>query len=309
MILCCGEALIDMIPSATLAGPVGFVPHPGGAIFNTAIGLGRLGVKTALLSGVSNDFFGQQLVASLDASHVDTSFLIRSARPTTLAFVHVSAGNAAYTFFDENSAGRMIAPQALPDIPPEVTACYFGGISLCAEPAAETYLTLAQRQAARRAIVLDPNIRPGFISDPSSYRKRLQKFFELADIVKVSDDDLEWIEPGPQSQRQKVDQILKAGPSIVVLTKGDKGACAYLRDGSETVAQADVAEVVDTVGAGDTFNAGLLAKLAARGWLSKKSLATIDPAEVLIALRFGGKVAAITVSRAGANPPWRHEVS
>jgi len=134
-------------------------------------------------------------------------------------------------------------------------------------------------------------------------------FFELADSVKVSDDDLEWIDPGPHPQRQKVDQILKAGPSIVVLTKGDKGACAYLRDGSETVAPADVAGVVDKVGAGDTFNAGLLANLAERGWLSKKSLATIEPAEILIALRFGGKVAAITVSRSGANPPWRQEVA
>jgi len=309
MILCCGEALIDMIPTMTQSGQDGFVPHSGGAIFNTAIGLGRLGVQTGMLSGISNDLFGQQLVTSLKASHVDTSLLIRSDRPSTLAFVQQTDGHATYTFFDENSAGRMIADTQLPVLPQDVTALYFGGISLCMEPAANTYLSLAQKAAGDCVIMLDPNIRPGFITDVETYRTRLDKFFALADIVKVSDEDLNWIIPGPQSLTGKLEQILQTGPSIAVLTRGGNGSSAYLRDGSEVFAPIENVAVVDTVGAGDTFNAGLLAKLAEMGLLTKAALRSINPQQVLIALRFGAKAAAITVSRPGANPPWAHEMS
>jgi len=309
MILCCGEALIDMIPTATKSGHDGFVPHSGGAIFNTAIGLGRLGVKTAMLSGISNDLFGQHLVTSLQASHVDTSLLIRSDQPSTLAFVHLTEGHATYTFFDENSAGRMITPGDLPDLPKDVTTLYFGGISLCTQPAADTYLTLGQQQAHNHVIMLDPNIRPGFIKDIPSYRKRLDKFVKLADIVKVSDEDLNWICPGPLTQRQKLDHLLKAGPSIVVLTLGADGARAYFSNGATAFAAVEKVDVADTVGAGDAFNAGLLAKLADLGQLTKAALASIEPAHLQVALEFGAKVAAITVSRTGANPPWKHELS
>ncbi len=308
MILCCGEALIDMIPTETKSGQDGFVPHSGGAIFNTAIGLGRLGVQVGMLSGISNDMFGQQLVASLKASNVDSSFLIRSDQPSTLAFVQLVDGQASYSFFDENSAGRMIEASQLPVLPPEVSALYFGGISLCAEPAADTYLSLAQKAAKDRVIILDPNIRPGFIENTETYRTRLGKFFELADIVKVSDEDLNWIILGPQPLSEKIEQILRVGPSIVVLTHGKNGASAYFGEDGEVFAAIEKAEVVDTVGAGDTFNAGLLAKFAEQGQLGKEALRRIDSEQILSALRFGATVAALTVSRAGANPPWADEV-
>jgi len=308
MLLCCGEALIDMIPTPTESGQDGYVPHVGGAVFNTAIALGRLGVQTGMLTGLSTDLFGQQLIASLHANHVDTSLLITSDRHSTLAFVQLTDGNASYTFFDENSAGRMLDRADMPALPDEVSTLYFGGISLACEPGAEAYAALLKREAAARVVMLDPNIRPSFIRDIRRYRDRLDRMIVLSDIVKVSDEDLNWIYPGPQSLVEKVDFVRQAGPSIVILTRGRGDAAAFLKDGSEVSVPVDRVEVVDTIGAGDTFNAGVLAKLAERGLLIKVSLAAIDPDQMREALRFGARVAAITVSRAGANPPWRHEI-
>src|SRR6218665_4101744 len=125
MILCCGEALIDMIPMATILGKDGYVPHAGGAVFNTAIALGRLGLQPGMLSGLSTDLFGQQLQAALAESGVDTARLLLSDRPTALAFVRLTNGHATYTFYDENSAGRMIKPEDLPALSADVTALYF----------------------------------------------------------------------------------------------------------------------------------------------------------------------------------------
>lgn len=308
MILCCGEALIDMIPMPTASGKEGFVPHPGGAVFNTAVALGRLGLAPGMLSGLSTDLFGQQLKAALVESGVETARLILSDRPTTLAFVRLSGGHATYTFYDENSAGRMITPDDLPALSAEVTALYLGGISLAVEPGAETYATLLVREGASRAVMLDPNIRPGFIRDVARYRDRLDRMLALSDIVKVSDDDLDWIFPGAESLATKAGKLRRAGPAIVIVTRGGSGATAFLPDGQEVSAVAEKVAVVDTVGAGDTFNAGVLASLSRQGLLSKPKIAALSAEALKEALAFGAKVAAVTVSRAGANPPWAHEL-
>lgn len=308
MILCCGEALIDMIPSPTDAGRDGFVPHSGGAIFNTAVALGRLGVQTGMLSGVSTDIFGHQLARDLRASHVDTSHLVRSRRHTTLAFVQLADGHATYTFFDDNSAGRMLAPEDMPALAQEVSALYFGGISLASEPGADAYAALAAKEAGDRAMMLDPNIRASFIEDIQRYRARLDGMIARADIVKVSDEDLNWIYPGPEALADKIARLREAGPSVVILTRGGEGATAWLSDGTEVSAPSRKVAVVDTVGAGDTFNAGVLARLSELGLLTKAALSDIAPEAMQDALSFGASVAAVTVSRAGANPPWRREL-
>jgi len=304
MILCCGESLIDMIPTASKAGPDGFMPHCGGAVYNTAIALGRLGVQTGMLTGVSSDMFGQQLVDGLKSSHVDISHLITSDRPTTLAFVRLINGHATYDFYDENSAGRMLAPEDMPALTPEVTALFFGGISLACEPGADAYASLLESCAGDRAVMLDPNIRPGFIRDIARYRRRLERMVALSDIVKVSDEDLNWIMPEPVSRREKVNQLLAAGPSLVILTQGGEGATGYLSSGDEVQVLALKTQIMDTVGAGDTFNAGVLAKLSEQGQLHKAGLAALSPRILRESLAHGARVAAITVSRAGANPPW-----
>ena len=163
MILCCGEALIDMIPTPVTDGGSGFVPHSGGAVFNTAISLGRLGVPVGFVTGLSTDLFGEQLKNTLAESNVETTFSIVSGLPTTLAFVRLTDGHATYTFYDENTAGRSLRPDQLPALPDSVAAMYFGGISLISEPCAEFYAALAAREAEQRVIMLDPNIRTSFV--------------------------------------------------------------------------------------------------------------------------------------------------
>ena len=307
MILCCGEALIDMIPVEAAGGKTAFVPHPGGAIFNTAIALARLGVETGLLSGVSHDAFGAMLAGTLEDNGVSTAHLIRSERLTTLAMVHLKDSSASYAFYDENSAGRMVTPDDLPSLPDTVDALYFGGISLVAEPAAEAYSALLDRAYRNRVVMIDPNIRTSFIQDVSAYRNRLDRMIRQSDIIKVSDEDLEWLSPDKGSLQQKAKAYLEKGPSVVIVTQGADGATAYFGANSMTV-PALPTKVVDTVGAGDTFNAGVLCGLADRGCLSKRALATISGSSMAHALTLGAKVSAITVSRAGANPPWANEL-
>ncbi len=308
MILCCGEALIDMLPTPTTDGRAGFVPHAGGAVFNTAIALGRLGVQAGLLSGLSSDMFGQQLADALKASHVDLSHVIISDRPTTLAFVRLQGGHALYSFFDENSAGRMLATADLPEISAKVSSLFFGGISLASEPGATSYAALLDREGKDRTVMIDPNIRPQFIQDVGQYRARLDRMMTKADIVKVSDEDLDWMVPSPSSLDEKVKMVLDRGPNVVILTRGDAGATGFLADGREVTVPAKPVKIVDTVGAGDTFNAGFLAKLSELEDLQKAKIASLSINSLKRALEHGTKVAAITVSRAGADPPWAAEL-
>ncbi len=315
MIICCGEALIDMVPVLSESGQASYLPLVGGAIFNTAIGLGRLGVQVSMLAGVSNDLFGQQLNQALIDSKVDTSYLVRSTAPTTLAFVTLDAGNANYTFYDESSAGRSVEVADLPNLHKlqgnnnAVNTLYFGGISLINEPAAGAYCDLAHKYAADMVIMVDPNIRTNFINHEQNYRQRLESIISVADIIKVSDQDLDWLAGNSHNELQQVDLLRGTGKAIVVVTKGADGATAYLSTG-ETVHQ-DVPKVcvVDTVGAGDTFNAGLLAKLATLGLLSKTELQKIKPEKLLQALAYAAQVAGVNVSRQGANPPWLKDMS
>jgi fructokinase len=308
MILCCGDALIDMIPAGAESKNASFAPHPGGAVFNTAISLGRLGVPVHMLTGMSNDLFGAQLNHSLTQSSVGTTYTVVSSRPTTLAFVELNQGQATYTFYDENSAGRMIAPSDLPTLPDDISALYFGGISLINEPAANTYLALAQRETPRSVIMLDPNIRSSFITDQPAYRARLAALCDVADIIKVSDDDLDWLTPGPEPVMTKLRELRGDRSAVMILTQGKNGATALLRDGIEVSVKAPKAVVIDTVGAGDTFNAGVLARLHHLTHLTKPAIATLAATPMTEALTFGAKVAAVTVARAGANPPWRAEL-
>lgn len=308
MILCCGEALIDMIPTPTTSGADGFVPHCGGAVFNTAIALGRLGVRAGLLTGLSTDMFGQQLLDAVQASRVDAAHVITSDRPTTLAFVRLQDGHATYSFFDENSAGRMLARSDMPTVSAAASALYFGGISLACEPAADSYAALLDREGGQRAVMIDPNIRPRFIVDVARYRRRLDHMFARADIVKVSDEDLNWLFPAPLSLAEKVASLREKGPGIVILTRGGEGATGYLPAGEPVSVPAPRVAVVDTVGAGDTFNAGVLARLSELGQLQKDRLRHLSADHLREAMAYGARVAAVTVSRAGANPPWAREL-
>jgi fructokinase len=300
MILCCGEALIDMLPRESAGGEPAFAPYAGGAVFNTAVALGRLGAPAGYFGGLSTDLFGQMLVAGLEAAGVDHGLCPRADRPTTLAFVTLTDGHAQYAFYDENTAGRMLAETDLPQADdPRLSALFFGGISLVSEPQAESYATLCAR-AGERLVMIDPNIRPGFIRDPESYRARLQAMLGRADIVKLSDEDMDWLGTTPEA-------LLAGGTTLVTVTRGAEGVDLVTRAGSRRVAAHRVT-VVDTVGAGDTFNAGLLAGLHRDGLLTRAALAAATPEALMPAAELGVAAAAVTVSRAGANPPWAREL-
>ncbi len=307
MIICCGEALIDMLPRQSTLDEPAFAPYSGGAVFNTAIALGRLGIGVEFFSGLSSDLFGEQLQASLAQSGVGFRYASVSPRPTTLAFVRLVDGQASYVFYDEATAGRMLSQADLPDLEDDVEALLFGGISLIPEPCGSTYEALMRREAGRRVTMLDPNLRPAFIPDRESHLARIRRMVAIADIVKVSDDDLAWFgEAG--AKEDIIARWLDLGPRLIVLTQGAGGATAYSRAAKVTVIPKPVT-IVDTVGAGDTFNAGVLASFQEQKALTKMRIANLSEDTIHKALTLGTEVASVTVSRAGANPPWRYELS
>jgi len=306
MILCCGEALIDMLPRTTTLGEDAYAPYAGGAIFNTAIALGRLGVPTGFFTGLSDDMMGDILRKTLGESGVDYSYCATLSRPTTVAFVKLVDGHATYAFYDEGTAGRMITEAELPALGEDCEAIHFGAISLIPEPCGSTYEALLKREHETRVISLDPNIRPGFIKDKDAHMARIRRMAAMSDIVKFSDEDLAWF--GLEGDEDALARHwLHHGAELVVVTRGAEGAVGYTADHKVTVPSERVT-VVDTVGAGDTFDAGVLASLKMQNLLTKQQVAKLSEEQIAKTLALGARAAAVTVSRAGANPPWAKEI-
>lgn len=303
MILCAGEALIDLIPDATGTPQ----PHVGGAVLNTARALGRLGEQVALLTGLSSDAHGRLIAAALEESHVSTALAVPSDRPTTLAVVRFENGQPAYEFRDAGSALRELTEADLPAPPPEAQALFFGGISLCNAPVADALAAYAARHAPDHLTLIDPNLRPGFADDVPAYVARLHGMLAVADMVKVSDEDLALLYPD-LTPEAGVDALLQAGPRVVFLTLGPDGARAIHANGCDVTVPGRAVSVADTVGAGDTFNAGVLTAAARAGLLDKAGVETWGAEDLRALLTLGVAASAVTVSRAGANPPWANEL-
>ncbi len=303
MIVCCGEALIDFLPRE--GGT--YQPLNGGSIFNTAIALGRLGVATGFFSGLSTDFFGDSLKQGLKASGVDLKYVKIWDRPTTLAFVKFDGGHARYSFFDDNSASRMLVKKDLPKLAAKVTALHFGSISLIPEPGGATLEVLMKRETKTRVISLDPNIRPSLIKNRRSHLARLNRLIAMCDILKISDEDVKWM-TGKTDLTGAARKWLKAGTKIVAITKGGEGVEAFTKRFAISLPAVKV-KLADTVGAGDTFTAGLLAALTRQKRLAKPELAAIGEEALREALSFAAQAAAITCSRPGADPPWARELA
>jgi fructokinase len=306
MIVSCGEALIDMLPRETAAGAACYEPHAGGAVYNTAIALGRLGVSSGFFTAVSTDFFGDLLIDVLVKSKVDPRYVVRTDRPETIAFVRLVNGHASYAFYDEGTAGRMLSEKDLPDFNSSVTALQFGAISLIPEPCGSTYESLMKREEDKRVISFDPNIRTSFIKDIPKHRARMERMLAMSDIVKLSDEDLKFFDAAGNFENFAA-ALLKNGAKLVVMTQGGEGAIGIGHAGKVEVPGIKVT-VVDTVGAGDTVNAGMLAWLSKAGHLNKQALTTLTKDDIRSALSLAVRAASVTVSRAGANPPWEHEL-
>ena len=302
MILSAGEALIDMLPRTSPAGEPCFAPYAGGAVMNTAIALGRLGSKSSFLTGLSTDLMGDVLRQTLQASNVNLDFAVVSDRPTTLAFVKLVNGSASYFFYDENTAGRMMTLAEMPVLPKTIGAYFTGGIWLAVEPCGTALEAMLLREAGNRVAMIDPNVRPTFVRDRVAFTARIDRMISASDIVKVSDEDAEWLYGAADPLA-----ILAKGPKVVLMTEGAKGATAYTKRGKVSVAAPKIV-VADTVGAGDTFNAGFLASLDRAGLLTKPAVANLSDDALRDALSLGTRAAAITCSRPGANPPWANEL-
>jgi fructokinase len=306
MIICCGEALIDMLPRKGADGADVYQPVNGGSVFNTAIALGRLGTDTALFAGISTDFFGDGLVEGLKHAGVSTKYLRIKERYTTLALVKLTNGHARYSFIEEGSAGRMLEKRDLPKVPKSVDALHFGSISLIPEPCGTTYETLLKRSSKKHVISIDPNIRPTLIKDKKKHMARLNRLMPLADLIKISDEDVKWMS-GSDNFPKFAKAYLKKGAKIVAITRGGTGCEIFTKHHSLSL-EAPKVKVADTVGAGDTFTAGFLTYLSRNHLLAKKAMATIEATQLMHAAEYAMKCAAVTVSRPGADPPWTKEV-
>lgn len=305
-VVVCGEALWDFFSREHEAG-LAFDARVGGSPFNVAVGLVRLGRPAALLTGLSTDRLGQRLLSALEAEGVDTSLLVRLARPTTLSLVDVgSDGSPAYAFYGDHAADRTIVPADLPVLGDDVWGLHFGSFSLVAEPVGSSFLTLAGREAGRRLITLDPNVRLTAEPDLDLWRERIAAFVRLSDLVKVSEEDLGLLYPGRDAEAVAGDWRA-AGAALVVVTRGREGADAYGPFGRVSEAGRAVA-VADTVGAGDSFMAAAIARLAEIDACSRAALADLGPAEVRSLLAFASDAAAITCGRRGADLPRRNEI-
>lgn len=306
MIISCGEALIDFLPRRDAAGAPVYLPAAGGSPMNVAVAAARLGAPTAFFGGLSSDMFGDILRSALTASGVDTRLAVTTDRPTTLAFVSLGGGDARYAFYDENTAGRMLSEADLPDLTSGVGALHFGSFSLAVEPCGTALEALMLREASRRLISLDINVRPTLIPDRSAYLARLDRLIAMSDIVKVSAEDLDWLAPGA-TFADIAAAWLRAGARVVIRTRGADGAEACFA-GAHVESPGVAVKVADTIGAGDTFTGAMLARLAETGALSKAAVAALDAAALSSLLAFAISAAAITVSRPGADPPWRREL-
>jgi fructokinase len=308
MILSCGDALIDFVPVAAADGGEAMRPMVGGSCLNVAIGLARLDAPTGFVGGIASDLFGRMIAQHALASNVDLRFATRSDRQTTLAFVRIIAGESQYAFYDAETASREWTYQR-GSIPfPTIEAVHVGSTTLVNENgAAETAALIADAKPTS-TISFDPNCRPNLVRDRAAYLDRMQAFAASADIVRMSDVDFLYLY-GNEAFAFRAEALFAQGVTLFVVTRGTDGAEAWHRNAGVVKADAPSIDVVDTIGAGDSFQAALLAALHRQGRLAKGTLEDIAADELHRALFFACRCAALTCTRMGADPPRSSEVA
>jgi len=298
-----GEALVDLIGRDGVLRPV-----PGGGPFNTAIALARLAVPVAYLGTLSFDDYGELLVSLLQEAGVDTSLVRRSNAPTPLALVQQHEdGESSYTFYFAGTSLIDFPPGWVPELPEDVWGIHVGTLGLAIDPPAGAYEALLEREEGRHSIILDPNVRPAVFGDPDAYRARFERLAHRAEVIKLSDDDAAWIYPGLEVEAT-IEHLLSLGPRLVAVTLGGDGAVAASREGRARVSGLPV-HVADTVGAGDSFDAALLAALVERDAIGPRASRPLDDQLVEETVTYAVIASAITCTRTGAVPPTRAEIA
>lgn len=312
-IVVCGEALVDVVATSAPGADAGtpgalppLQPALGGGPFNVAVTLGRLGSAVSFCSAVSADDYGEAIMAALRHSGVGTELVQRRSEPTSLALATIGAGGAAsYSFYLDGTADRLVADPG--PLPATVAAVCFGTLSLVLEPGATVYETLLRRSHDEgRLVVLDPNIRAAVIADPDAYRRRFASWMDAVDVVKLSDEDAAWLADGPSGSAPK--QWLDAGVTAVLMTAGSDGIDVITRTGTRRV-PAPTVTVADTIGAGDSIMGAVVHRLDKLGALSSSAVRALREDDWGQVAAFAVRVAGITVSRPGADPPWASQLA
>jgi fructokinase len=308
LITCMGECLIDFLPLQKGEATIEFRMHPAGSPLNVAVSVVRLGQRAAFACKIADDYFGRFLQSYITTEGIDTRFLTMAAGRSTLAFVAMEAGQPTFGFYREGAADTLLTVADVPDaLLTETGILHIGSISLLSGTTPATVLATVERLKGQALLSLDPNLRPAMVQDEKAYRSLLQKLFSLIDILKLSDADLAWLMPN-RPAAQAIHELLTLGPALVVVTRGAQGASAVKVGAAVVSVPGFPVEIVDTVGAGDTFCGALLALLAQRRVVTRASLQDISGEDLEEMLRFAAAAAALNCTRAGANPPRYIEV-
>ncbi len=301
-----GEALIDLVETDDDAPRLA---RPGGSPYNVALGLARLGRHACFVGRLSRDPLGAVLRNHAVRSGVDLELAVDAYEPTTVALIELAAdGSATYRFGVDGTADFRWTDAELHSVPSSVDAVHFGSLASWLPPGdAAIARRVAELREAGALVSYDPNVRPHLQPDAAQARAQIEQALALTHLVKTSEEDVAWLYPD-ESADDIIAGWLELGPSVVVLTRGAEGAHAVTRHGTLTCPPVRT-EVVDTVGAGDAFMSGLLDAAAAHDLLGEKELDAAGPDAIRALLSHAAVIAAITCSRAGANPPRRHELA
>ena len=304
MILCGGDALIDFVPVAAPDGAEAFQPRIGGAVLNCATALARLGEETSFVGALSEDLFGDMLLDHMRREGIATDHVSRTSDDSTLAFVTLDGGEAKYAFYDNTSAGRLWS--GADGLSQHAKALHIGSVTLIADPSARAYADLAKRLSSDMVISLDPNCRPSLIPDAEAYRTRIKSIAAHSHLIRFSDEDFAYLYPD-QSEDAVADALLSDGSCLVLISRGPDGASAFWVGGRIDVPARSV-KLKDSIGAGDTFHAGVLAALSHGDHLSVAGLHKADRDLLKDVLTFATTAAALNCETAGCNPPSRADV-
>ena len=306
MILVGGENLIDFIQEPADGLP-SYRANPGGSPFNTAMALGRQEQPTGYLTPISDDSLGQLLRETIEASHVHC-LAAETSKPTSLAVVSIVNGQPSYQFYRDDTAERQVNAASLDaSLPDHVTALQLGSLCLANGADAEAWAGLAEAMNARGVpVTFDPNIRAAFIHDRADYLSRFERVARVARLIKLSDEDIAWLSPDKDMMQAANDLFDRFEPALLVLTKGGDGAWVRTATGNFEIAASAVPNLIDTVGAGDTFMATLIAGMNDAGLLTGDN--AVAPSVARPIVERAAIAAAINCERKGCNPPTKSEL-